>query len=309
MSTGRQRGRWLVLGAEGMLGRDLTQVLAARGVAVTGMDLPSVDITDPVSVEAALEAVRPEVVVNAAAYTAVDAAESDEDAALRVNGEGPHILASAVARRAGTRLVHMSTDYVFSGDSATPYPEQAEPDPRSAYGRTKLVGESAVMRALPHRSYVIRTAWLYGAHGPNFVRTMLELEATRPHVAVVRDQWGQPTWTRDLAGLIHRIARADAPAGIYHGTASGETTWYGLAREVFRLTGADPERVRPTTTDQVPRPARRPAYSVLGHASLRAVGISPLRDWQHALAEALPAIRAGASTGDWGGGTGDQRGR
>lgn len=284
--------RWLVVGADGMLGHDLMDAVPAAGHPVVGMDLPDIDITSPASVRSALDAVTPAVVVNAAAYTAVDAAEEHEDLALRVNGEGPRVLAEAIAERPGMRLVHLSTDYVFAGDAGIPYAEDAEPAPRSAYGRTKLVGERAVRDALPDRGHVVRTAWLYGAHGSNFVKTMLALEQSRPQVSVVDDQRGQPTWSRDLAGQIVSLVGADAPAGIYHGTSSGEVSWFGFTREIYRLVGADPERVRPTTTDAFPRPAPRPAYSVLGHDRWAAVGLTPIRDWRAALAEALPVIRA-----------------
>ncbi len=284
--------RWLVIGANGMLGHDLMEVIAAAGHEVVGMDLPEIDITSPDSVAAALDASRPDVVVNAAAYTAVDAAEEHEDVALAVNGVGPGVLATAVSERPGVRLVHISTDYVFPGDARTPYDEDADPAPRSAYGRTKLAGERAVGGTLPDRGFIVRTAWLYGEHGANFVRTMLTLEASKPEIAVVDDQRGQPTWSRDLAGQIVALVDSGAPAGIYHGTSSGETTWFGLTREIYELIGADPDRVSPTTTDAFPRPAPRPAYSVLGHQGWAAVGLSPIRDWREALAEALPLIRA-----------------
>ena len=164
---------------------------------------------------------HPDVVVNAAAYTAVDAAEEHEDVALRVNGEGPRVLAAAVAGRPGVRLVHISTDYVFAGDASEPYSEDAQPAPRSAYGRTKLAGEVAVRDALPDRGFIVRTAWLYGVHGANFVKTMLALEATKPEISVVDDQRGQPTWSRDLARQIVMLLDSEAPAGIYHGDLIG----------------------------------------------------------------------------------------
>ena len=292
MSHAPVPGRWLVVGANGMLGHDLVDVIAAAGHDVIGMDLPEIDITSSESVAAALDHVRPEVVVNAAAYTAVDAAEEHEDLALQVNGEGPRVLADAIASRHGTRLVHVSTDYVFAGDASSPYSEDAAPAPRSAYGRTKLAGELAVRAALPDRGYIVRTAWLYGVHGGNFVKTMLTLEASRPEIPVVDDQRGQPTWSHDLAAQIVALVEAVGPAGIYHGTSSGETTWFGFTREIYRLIGADPERVRPTTTDQFPRPAPRPGYSVLGHEKWDEIGLAPIRDWREALAEALPLIRA-----------------
>jgi dTDP-4-dehydrorhamnose reductase len=284
--------RWLVVGAKGMLGHDLMGVIAAAGHEVVGMDLPEIDITAPDSVASALDSTRPDVVVNAAAYTAVDAAEEHEDLALRVNGDGPRVLATEIAQRPGIRLVHISTDYVFSGDAASPYAENAQPAPRSAYGRSKLAGEVAVAEVLPDRTFLVRTAWLYGVHGPNFVRTMLALEASRPEISVVDDQRGQPTWSHDLARQILVLLESGAPAGIYHGTSSGQTTWFELTREIYRLLGADPERVRPTTTDAFPRPAPRPAYSVLGHDRWAVIGLAPIRDWREALAHALPLIRA-----------------
>jgi dTDP-4-dehydrorhamnose reductase len=283
--------RWLVVGANGMLGRDLMEVIAGVGHEVVGMDLPEIDITSPESVSAAMASVRPDAVVNAAAYTAVDAAEEHEDVALVVNGEGPRLLAAAIARHPGVRLVHISTDYVFSGDATAPYAEDAAPGPRSAYGRTKLAGEVAVRSLLPNRGFIVRTAWLYGVHGANFVKTMLALEATKPEISVVDDQRGQPTWSRDLASQIVRLIDSGAPADIYHGTSSGETTWCAFTREIYRLIGADPQRVQPTTTESFPRPAPRPAYSVLGHDRWALVGLAPIRPWDDALSEALPLIR------------------
>ena len=287
--------RWLVAGAGGMFGRDLVDVLRAFGEEVVGLGHDELDITSSASVERALDDVRPDVVVNAAAYTAVDAAETDEDAALLLNGTGPDVLSRAIAERPGVRLVQISTDYVFAGDATEPYAEDAPTAPRSAYGRTKLAGEVAVRRNLPDRSLVVRTAWLYGAHGPNFVSTMLRLERERDTVEVVDDQRGQPTWTRDLAEFVLRLVAAEAPAGIYHGTSSGETTWFGLAQEVFRLAGADPGRVRPTTTAAFARPAARPANSVLVHSLSRA-WTSPIPLWSRQLATALPHIASPGTT-------------
>lgn len=287
--------RWLVVGANGQLGHDLLEVLANAGHEVVGMDLPEIDITSDASVAAALAAAEPDVVVNAAAYTAVDAAEDDEATALRVNGDGPAVLAAAVAAAPGVRLVHVSTDYVFDGSATSPYAEDEPVNPASAYGRTKAAGEQAVLTALPDRGYVVRTAWLYGVNGNNFVKTMLRLEQGHETLSVVDDQRGQPTWSRDLARQIEALASADAPAGVYHGTSSGDTTWHGFTQEIFRLAGHDPERVLPTTTDKFPRPAPRPAYSVLGHQRWADAGLAPIRSWDEALAEALPLILAANS--------------
>ena len=284
--------RWLIVGAQGQLGHDLMDVVAEAGHDVVGMDLPAIDITDPTSVSAALDSVQPDVVVNAAAYTAVDAAEEHEATALQVNGVGPGVLAQAVLRRPDVRLVHISTDYVFDGTATTPYAEDAPTNPASAYGRTKAVGEEEVLTTLPDRGFVVRTAWLYGANGANFVKTMLSLAAQRDTLAVVDDQLGQPTWSRDLATQIVKLMAAEPPAGVYHGTSSGETTWFDFTREIFRIAGLDPERVQPTTTDQFPRPAKRPAYSVLGHQRWDEIGLPPIRDWEAGLGEALPLILA-----------------
>jgi dTDP-4-dehydrorhamnose reductase len=280
-------GRWLVTGAGGMLGRDVVDVLAARGLAVTACTRADLDLLDAAAVGAAVPG--HDVVVNAAGWTDVDGAEAHYDAALAVNGTAVGVLAAA-CRDAGARLLHVSTDYVFAGDAGQPYPEDAPTDPLNAYGRSKLAGERAALAAGGH---VVRTAWLYGAHGPNFVATMLKLAAQRDTVDVVDDQRGQPTWSYALAErLVDLGSRAGAPAGAYHGTASGETTWYGLARAVFTGAGLDPDRVRPTTSDRFPRPARRPSYSVLGHGRWAAAGLPPMPHWQDMLAAALPRLLA-----------------
>ncbi|MFB6818377.1 dTDP-4-dehydrorhamnose reductase [Streptomyces sp. NPDC056347] len=278
-----------------MLGRDVLARLAAEDVTAVAADRAALDVADPDAVRAAFAEHRPAVVVNCAAWTAVDDAESQEEAALRVNGTGPAVLAEA-CREHGTVLLQVSTDYVFAGDAEKPYAEDDPTGPRSAYGRTKLAGERAVLSTLPESGYVVRTAWLYGAGGGNFVRTMIRLEGVKETLDVVDDQRGQPTWTVDLADRLVRLGQAAlagaAPAGVYHGTSGGETTWFGFTREIFRLLGTDPERVRPTTSEAFVRPAPRPAYSVLGHDRWAAAGIEPVRDWRNALAEAFPALLA-----------------
>jgi dTDP-4-dehydrorhamnose reductase len=284
---------WLITGSGGMLGQDLLARLAADNEKTVGLDRQALDITDPAAVRTALDEHRPAVVVNCAAWTAVDDAEEHEAEALRVNGGGPRNLAEA-CREYGAVLLQVSTDYVFPGDAGTPYAEDAATGPRSAYGRTKLAGEQAVLRVLPERGFVVRTAWLYGAGGGNFVRTMIRLEGSKDTLDVVDDQRGQPTWTVDLADRLVRLGQGSlagtAPAGVYHGTSGGETTWFGLTREVFRLLGADPERVRPTTSEKFVRPAPRPAYSVLGHDRWRTAGIVPIREWRASLTEAFPSL-------------------
>ena len=288
--------RWLITGAAGMLGRDLVSVLERGGETVTALTRAELDITDGAAVRDALRRWRPAVVVNCAAWTAVDAAETSEDAALRLNGQAVADLAVACAA-AGVRLIQPSTDYVFDGQARRPYAEDDVPSPGTAYGRTKLAGEQAVLDRTDGTGYVVRTAWLYGAHGPNFVRTMIRLEQQRPDVDVVDDQHGQPTWTMDVADRIVALVSSGAPAGVYHATSSGETTWFGLAREVFRLLGADPDRVRPVGSAAYVRPAPRPAYSVLGHDAWSRAGLSPIGDWTLALRQAFPALAAAEGAG------------
>jgi dTDP-4-dehydrorhamnose reductase len=283
--------RWLVTGAGGMLGTDLVAALSSLDEPVTGMDRASLDVTDAAAVTDAIGRFRPDVVVNCAAWTAVDGAETSEEQALAVNADGAANLAAACAG-SGARLVQVSTDYVFAGDAARPYAEDDVPAPRTAYGRTKLAGERAVLDRLPGSGYVVRTAWLYGGHGPNFVRTMIKLEGQRPTVDVVDDQHGQPTWTVDVARQIIAVVHATAVPGIYHATSSGQTTWFGLAREIFGLLGADPARVRPIPSSALPRPAPRPAYSVLGHDAWGRPGIAPIGDWRLALHRGFPGILA-----------------
>jgi dTDP-4-dehydrorhamnose reductase len=285
---------WLITGAGGMLGRDLAAVLGHRGEDVTGLRRGDLDVTDEPAVRALIRHARPAVVVNCAAWTAVDDAEAREEEALLVNGRGAENVAAACAA-SGSRLVHMSTDYVFGGDGVAPYAEDDRTAPRTAYGRTKLAGEQAVLGLLPETGYVVRTAWLYGAHGPNFVRAMTGLERRQPFVDVVADQRGQPTWAVDVADQIVALARAAPRAGVYHATSSGEATRHELAVEVFRLLGADPARVRATTSAAFPRPASRPAYSVLGHDRHAAAGMEPIGDWRTALSRAWPVLAAAAA--------------
>ena len=292
--------RWLVTGAGGMLGADMVAVLTSRSEPVTGMNRAGLDVTDAAAVSDAIARCRPDVVVNCAAWTAVDDAEASEEQALAVNAGGAANLAAACAGL-GARLVQISTDYVFAGDAGRPYAENDVPAPRTAYGRTKLAGERAVLDRLPESGFVVRTAWLYGAHGASFVRTMIKLEDTRPTIDVVDDQHGQPTWTVDVARQIVALVHSTAAPGIYHATSGGQTTWFGLAREIFALLGADPARVRPIPSSALSRPAPRPAYSVLGHSAWAGSRVPPIGEWRTALHRALPELlaaqRASAPTG------------
>ena len=284
---------WLVTGAGGMLGQDIGHVLRRRSEPVTALARGELDITDALAVADCISAHNPDVVVNCAAWTAVDAAEEHEDEALRINGSGVANLA-AQCQRHGSRLVQLSTDYVFGKTEQRSHSENDSPAPVNAYGRTKLAGERAAL-GVPG-SYVVRTAWLYGAHGPSFVRTMIGRARAGASVQVVDDQRGQPTWTIDVAEQIVALIRAGAEPGVYHATSSGETTWYGLACEVFRLIGADPGRVTPVSSAAYPRPAPRPGCSVLGHGAWARAGLAPIGAWDDSLARALPSVAAAAAT-------------
>jgi len=272
-----------VLGGTGMLGREVTAVLRERGLDVRSYGSAQVDITDEQDCGRAAD--HTDLVVNAAAFTKVDDAEAHEAEAFVVNAVGPGLLARACAQR-GTRLVHVSTDYVFDGTATRPYAETAPMRPRSAYGRTKAAGEWAVRAELPS-AYVVRTAWLYGPGGGSFAATVLRMAGERETLAVVDDQRGQPTTTRDVARFVADLVEADAPPGTYLATSEGETTWFGFAQALFEAAGLDPERVRPSDTASFPRPAPRPAYSVLGHDRSVAAGLRLLPHWREALTETL----------------------
>lgn len=272
--------RYVVTGAGGMLGTDLRRMLTGR--EVTALTRSELDITDADAVRAAVAGA--DVVINAAAYTRVDDAETHEADAFAVNATGAGLLADAAAA-AGARLVHVSTDYVFDGAATSPYPEDTPRAPVGAYGRTKAAGEELVLRH--PEVYLVRTAWLYGADGPNFARTMRRLAGERETVDVVTDQVGQPTWSHDLAAAIVRLLDAEAPFGIYHGTNAGAASWFDFARAIFEESGLDPDRVRPTDSAAFVRPAPRPAYSVLGHAAWSRAGLDAPRPWREALHEAI----------------------
>jgi dTDP-4-dehydrorhamnose reductase len=266
----------MVTGADGMLGTDAVDLLSGHGHEVEAHVLGTLDLGDTDAVARA--ALGCDVIWNCAAWTAVDDAETSEDEAGFVNGVIPGNLASAAAA-VGARLVHISTDYVFAGDATEPYGEDAPTSPRSAYGRTKEAGERAVRDAQPDQHLIVRTAWLYGAHGACFPRTIARVAAERGGVAVVDDQVGQPTWTRDVADLVLRLVDAGAPAGTYHATSSGQTSWFGFAQRIVASAGLDPSIVTPTDSAAFPRPAPRPAYSVLGHGALVRLGVDPIGEW------------------------------
>lgn len=277
----------LVTGAAGQLGVDVVQHARSLGDDVVALDRAALDITDVDAVRDLLEAVRPDAVVNAAAYTAVDACETNESRAFAVNADAVGHL-SAACELVGAHLVHVSTDYVFDGTLDRPYREDDRTNPQSVYGRSKLAGEHA---AGPGAA-VARTSWVCGEHGDNMVKLVLRL-ASNPdqRLAFVDDQRGQPTFTADLAPALHRLA-SDRRTGIHHVTNQGAVSWYEFVREILSASGDDPDRVRPIATADLdpPRPAPRPANSVLDNAAWRAAGLPMLRNFRDPLAELVAKL-------------------
>lgn len=288
----------MITGAGGQLGGRLAALATGRGRDVLALTSSRWDITDPAAAGRIVE--RGDVVINCAAYTDVDGAENDEARAYAVNAAGPEHIARACAR-AGARLIHVSTDYVFGGDfkggRPRPYEPADETDPRGVYARSKLAGERAVLAALPDAT-VVRTAWVYtGGAGKDFVAVMRRLAAGDGPVDVVDDQTGSPTYVADLAAALLQAADDRVPGPILHAANEGEVSRFGQARAVFEECGADPARVRPVGSAQFPRPAPRPSYSALGGRQSAAAGLTPLRPWRAALVAALAAAGSDAAAG------------
>ena len=282
--------RALIVGGDGQLGRAL-RACAPPGVAVESRDLPSLDIGDEAAVRTAVAAIGPDIVFNAAAYTAVDKAESDEAAAHAVNATAVGILARA-ASGSGARLVSVSTDFVFDGLGGTPYAPESPANPLSAYGRTKLAGE----RLAGRDALIVRTAWLYAPTGPNFVRTMLRLMRERPEIRVVADQIGTPTWAPGLARALWTLAAAGV-SGIHHYTDAGTASWYDFAVAIQEEAVAagvlrDAVPVIPIATRDFPTPARRPGYSVLDKSATYAALGAPAPHWRVNLRHMIAVIAA-----------------
>jgi dTDP-4-dehydrorhamnose reductase len=278
----------LVLGAGGQLGTELARVCSTLGDEVVAAARDEVDIADGARLRDVVRSQRPNVVFNAAAYTAVDRAEDEPDRAELVNGRAVGRLAE-VCRDLVVPVVHFSTDYVFDGSAHSPIPEDAPTSPVNAYGLSKLHGEQALLRSGAD-GYIVRTGWLYGAAGPNFVRTVLKVTREKGEMAVVDDQEGAPTWARDLAVASRRLVDVGSP-GVYHLTNSGQCTWFDVATEVARLAGIG-ARIRPIQTSEYPTPARRPAYSVLANQRWAVLGEPPLRPWNEALGEYVAEMMA-----------------
>jgi dTDP-4-dehydrorhamnose reductase len=269
----------IIIGAGGQLGSDCCNLLSTDN-QVIGCDLPRIDIGNKTSVDTYLNETRPDVIVNCAAYTAVDACETELDLSWKINAEGPKFLAQA-ADRLGSRLIHISTDYVFDGTKPPPqaYCETDAPNPLSQYGRSKLAGEQAVAIGCANH-VILRTAWLYSAYGKNFLKTMLKLALNNPQqqLKVVDDQYGSLTWSYTLTEQIRRLLHSDL-TGILHATSEGHSTWYGAARYFLDAMGV-PYSMRPCTTAEYPTPAHRPANSILENHLLKQAGIATFGNWQ-----------------------------
>jgi dTDP-4-dehydrorhamnose reductase len=281
--------RVLIPGGNGQLGLDLQAVLGAAGDEVVALGHAEFDIAQRDTVLATITSLRPDVVINCAAWTAVDACESDHAKAFNANGLAVRWLVEG-CDRVGAHLVQISTDYVFDGTLDRAYHEWDQPNPRSVYGASKLVGEREAL-ALGASAAVVRTSWVCGRNGANMVKTIMRLAATNPQLSFVDDQIGHPTFTADLAVALRRIA-VDRRGGVHHVTNSGETSWFGFAQDVVAAMGLDRNMVRPITTAELqpPRPATRPANSRLDNAVWRHAGLEPMRDYRDALAEIVAAL-------------------
>lgn len=269
----------LVTGANGLLGQELVRLPEHPDVEIVGFGRDKLDVTDPGLCQQVIHACNPDVVIHCAAYTKVDQAESEPDVAFRINAEGARNAALA-AEQIGAKFVYISTDYVFDGKTDRPYLEHDPPNPLSVYGKTKLAGEEFV-KSISSRHFIVRTSWVYGTYGSNFVKTMLKLAEERIMLRVVDDQIGSPTCTLDLAHFLLDLVKTDY-YGIYHASNTGACSWYEFAKAIFEERGLV-VRVKPCTTAEFPRPAPRPAYSALDHGKIRAHGLRPLRSWREAL--------------------------
>jgi dTDP-4-dehydrorhamnose reductase len=281
---------WLITGASGQLGLAVQNELTSRDIEFKALSSKDLDITDENSVEKIVLATSPQVLINCAAWTDVDGAEENQSQAHNVNALGPKYLALS-AKKVGAKYIHFSTDYVFSGDNESPWREDDERKPNSIYGQSKLDGEKFVQEIYPEGSYLVRTAWLYSSNGKNFAKTMTNLALSEnKKIKVVNDQIGQPTSANDLARQVVDLVLIKAATGVYHGTNSGQATWFEFAQEIFELAGADRTRVVPVSTKEFPRPAKRPNYSVLSHANWELAGLPQMRNWRLALEDEFPII-------------------
>jgi len=275
----------LITGADGMLGSDLNRVLNENH-EVMPTDIPSLDITDINQVENIISSYKPNIVINSAAYTNVDECESNSKLAYEINSFAPKNLA-IVCDKYNSKLIHISTDYVFNGENDKPYVESDKTEPINVYGETKLKAEELIRNTFDN--YVIlRTSWLYGLNGNNFVKTMVELSESHDEISVVDDQRGSPTYTHDLAIAILELLENDLN-GTYHLTNSGNCTWFDFAKNIFEIANVDVD-LKPVATDEFPRPAKRPKYSVLNNGKWKNDGLTPLRNYKNALNDYLTVL-------------------
>lgn len=282
----------LVTGANGQLGRDVVLLLEKEGHSVLACDRDRMDIANQAQCNEVISSYHPEAVIHCAAYTAVDAAETDIDSAYKVNAVGSRNVAVA-AEKVGAKLIYISTDYVFDGNSLTPYQEYDDTNPQSVYGKSKRAGELLV-QSLSSKWFVVRTSWVYGLYGNNFVKTMLKLGQEKPKLQVVHDQKGSPTFTVDLAGFILELMQTEM-YGVYHASNSGTCTWYEFTEAIFaearNVEGFTIQaQLEPCTTEQFPRPAPRPRNSVMDHLSIRTNGLADIRPWREGLREFISLL-------------------
>ena len=281
--------KWAITGGSGQLSRSLIDLLDQEGVPYTAWSHQDLDVADESSISVIKEN-SPDLLINCAAWTNVDAAEEFPDKATRVNQVGPRNMAQ-VAKELKIPLIHISTDYVFSGQSQQPWRTHSKTEPMSAYGLSKLLGEKEITKSLDADFYILRTAWLYGPYGKNFSKTILKKAITsKEPINVVNDQIGQPTTTKSLAEQIFKVAKSRVPSGVYHATNTGQASWWDLACEIFELVGEDVERVRPSTSEEFPSKVKRPKYSVLDQSAWSKVGMESMPEWRRALKEVFPEI-------------------
>ncbi|WP_341281429.1 dTDP-4-dehydrorhamnose reductase [Paenibacillus sp. FSL H8-0537] len=272
--------RFLITGAGGQLGAELANLPVPKNFESIALNRSELDVVNLEQCRAVMAQYRPDAIIHCGAYTAVDQAESDPDEAFRVNGAGTRNLAVA-AKETGAKLCYISTDYVFDGKGSIPYNEYDNTNPQTVYGKSKLAGEYAV-QSLHDRFFIVRTSWVYGKYGNNFVKTMLKMGAERDCLKVVADQLGSPTYTYDLAHFLLELIQTDY-YGIYHASNTGICSWHEFAQAIFEEAGNTKVQVDPCTTNEFPRPAPRPAYSVMDQGAIRSNGLQQLRPWRDAL--------------------------
>jgi dTDP-4-dehydrorhamnose reductase len=280
---------WLILGGNGQLGKSVAHELENRDIKYRALGREDADITDQMQIDALFESIRPSMVINAAAWTAVDLAEESYSDAFAVNCDGARTVAIA-SKKWGARLIHISTDYVFSGELSGPYEVKDATNPKTVYGQSKLCGEKAVVSEYADGSVIVRTAWLYSQYGNNFVKTIIRKAMRNETINVVDDQFGQPTSASDLSNFLVELGRNFPNNEILHGTNSGQCSWFDLAQTIYECVGCDPALVLGIDSSSYPTKAPRPRHSALSHERLSELGIPSMRDWKLAALEEVPHI-------------------